>query len=658
MPEDVAVRTVPFRGWRRFGLAAKLGLGFASVLAVTAALGVVVSIESHHMRQQVEGSTSALIPVNASMAKLQETILRAKLAMRSYGFSGKEADFADGTREVAQAVALVATLSRQVEALGDPEMPGMARAVGAGLQAYAAEIARTRSATEAVAVARSAAGQAGTDVARLLDQHLGRIRERLENGGAAADGQLDRLLRLVDLTSVAASADAAATALLASAKSDDPAPVATLATAMATQLAALRAVHEDADDQARVDAIAKADAGRLAAVQAALAARRELGAVSKARAAASDGAIVHLAELDKRVNEATDANAKDLVGDMTSLSWLVAVGTLIAVGVGASLAALLTRSLTRPVRETMAALDQVAGGDLTVTLPVRSADELGRMAGSLNRTVGVLRHHRNSSAEVANSLSASAQELASTSEELVANANETTTQANTVASAAEQVSVNIRTVAAASEELSASVREIAGSSEQAAQIAGQAKDLSRQADSVVKRLGASSIEIGSVVKTISAIAQKTNLLALNATIEAASAGEAGRGFAVVAKEVKELARQTADATADIGKRIAGIQGDSAAAVQSLDAIGAIIARIDELQQSIAAAVQQQSATTQDISRTVTEAAKGAGEIAGNIGQVATATSATTEAASHVSQTSAELAQLATRLQELVSSLKG
>jgi methyl-accepting chemotaxis protein len=173
----------------------------------------------------------------------------------------------------------------------------------------------------------------------------------------------------------------------------------------------------------------------------------------------------------------------------------------------------------------------------------------------------------------------------------------------------------------------------------------------------VSKLGTSSAEIGQVIKVITGIAQQTNLLALNATIEAARAGEAGRGFAVVAHEVKELAKETAKATEDIGRRIEAIQGDTRNAVDAIGRIDKIIHDIHQTQTTIAGAVQEQSATTQEMARNVAETARGANEIVTNIGAVSTAAASTATGASDAQRAATELARMAAGLHELVVKFK-
>jgi methyl-accepting chemotaxis protein len=260
-------------------------------------------------------------------------------------------------------------------------------------------------------------------------------------------------------------------------------------------------------------------------------------------------------------------------------------------------------------------------------------------------------------AENAAVLTAASRELGSVSQQMAANAEETAAQANVASAAAEQVSRNVTTVATATEEMGASIREIAKNANDAARVATSAVKVADRTNATVAKLGESSAEIGNVVKVITSIAQQTNLLALNATIEAARAGEAGKGFAVVANEVKELAKQTAKATEDIGRKIEAIQSDTKGAVEAIGQIGKIINQINDIQNTIASAVEEQTATTGEISRNVTEAARGSAEIAQNVVGVAQAARGTTEGAGDTRKSADELAKLALDLQQLVSQFK-
>ena len=253
----------------------------------------------------------------------------------------------------------------------------------------------------------------------------------------------------------------------------------------------------------------------------------------------------------------------------------------------------------------------------------------------------------------AQALSSSSEELTAVSQQMSANSEETATQANVVASASEQVTRNVSTVATAAEEMSASAKEIAKNASDAAKVATQAVKVAEETNKTVGKLGESSVEIGKVIKVITSIAQQTNLLALNATIEAARAGEAGKGFAVVANEVKELAKQTATATEDISQKIEAIQNDTKGAVTAIDQIGKIINQINDIQNTIASAVEEQTATTNEIARNAAEAAKGSNEISKNIINVSEAAKNTTQGANNTLTAATELAKLAAELKRVV-----
>jgi methyl-accepting chemotaxis protein len=259
--------------------------------------------------------------------------------------------------------------------------------------------------------------------------------------------------------------------------------------------------------------------------------------------------------------------------------------------------------------------------------------------------------------ETSQALASASQELLAVSQQMASSAEETATQAGVASAAAEQVSRNVMTVATGAEEMGVSIKEIAKNAHEAAKVATTAVKVAGTANATVAKLGESSTEIGNVIKVITSIAQQTNLLALNATIEAARAGEAGKGFAVVANEVKELAKQTAKATEDISRKIETIQTDTKGAVGAIEQIAKIINQINDIQNTIASAVEEQTATTGEISRNVAEAAKGSSEIAQNVTAVAQAARSTTEGASDTKKSADDLAKMAHDLQQLVSRFK-
>jgi methyl-accepting chemotaxis protein len=334
----------------------------------------------------------------------------------------------------------------------------------------------------------------------------------------------------------------------------------------------------------------------------------------------------------------------------TTIIVVLTVGLIVGLG----MAWYVTRLILNPLRVVSAVLDRVADGDLTHVAGITSRDELGRMAQSLDRANARTREVVESFIATAHTLASSAEELSATSRQINEAADRTSDQAGMVSTAAEQVSTNVHTVAASSEEMTASISEIARNATDAAQVAGQAVQGAQSASDTMTTLGKSSEEVGNVIKVITSIAEQTNLLALNATIEAARAGEAGKGFAVVASEVKDLAQETAKATEDIGRRIVAIQGDIDNAVTAIADISEVIARIDQFQTTIAAAVEQQTATTQEIGRNIAEAATGSTEIARNIVGVASAAETTTEGVTQSQVATAEVARMSTELQQLAS----
>ena len=368
----------------------------------------------------------------------------------------------------------------------------------------------------------------------------------------------------------------------------------------------------------------------------------------------SDGAekAAHLHETAADEAEAQAAKAERIDQHGTNIAQQNTVLLVLVAVIGSLIALVLCfwvlRVLTRSVASVADAARALAKGDLTVQPNVRYRDEIGAMAEAYTEGVTALSHTLRGVKDVALSSATTATQLSVKAENVAKESEEASAQAGVVAAAAEQVSRNVATVAAGAEEMGSSIAEIASNASSAAAIAGEATVAAAATNEQVARLGVSSQEIGAVVKTITSIAEQTNLLALNATIEAARAGDAGKGFAVVAGEVKDLAQETAKATEDIAHRIEAIQSDTVGAVEAIGQISTIIDRINDYSATIAAAVEEQTVTTSEMSRNVAEAATGASQIAENITTVATIAASSTRSAGEVASGSADITHSTTR----------
>jgi methyl-accepting chemotaxis protein len=348
---------------------------------------------------------------------------------------------------------------------------------------------------------------------------------------------------------------------------------------------------------------------------------------------------------------------------------------------------IMAKSISSPVVNATNILKDIAEGegDLTKRLNINSKDEIGELAKYFNLFVDKLKNNIVNIANYTQTLSSSSEELSAVSTQISANAEEMSAQSNTVAAAAEESTANINNISAGAEELSssinmvataieemsASINEVAKNCQKESKIAQEANGEANQSQQLVEKLGESAKQIGKIVDVINNIADQTNLLALNATIEAASAGDAGKGFAVVANEVKELAKQTAQATEEISRQIEEMQTNTENSIKAITKITKIIDDVNTISQTIVSAVEEQSATineiaknmngasnaSSEIAKNVSESAKGLTEVSKNIAGVNAAAKNTAEGVTQIKTSAAELAKLAANLEKIVKQFK-
>jgi len=379
------------------------------------------------------------------------------------------------------------------------------------------------------------------------------------------------------------------------------------------------------------------------------------------------------------------ANAEHAAAERDLLLQLVLLTAAIVLATGAVLA--VTRRVINPLRAIRDAMLKLAGGDLTAEAPFTDRqDEVGALASALGifkqnavEKARIEEEQRGRHAQAAarqqaveahiatfegqmekalEALSRASGEMRKTSDGLSMTSEQTNDQVKLAATASSEASANVQTVASASEELSASIAEISRQVSHAATIAERAVEETHQTDGTVQGLADSAGRIGEVVKLINDIAGQTNLLALNATIEAARAGEAGKGFAVVASEVKSLANQTAKATEEISAQISAVQGVTKDAVEAIKRIGGTIGEVSTVATSIASAVEQQGAATQEITRNTQEAARRTKDVSENISGVTEGADATGAAAGGVKSAAEALNTQAERLRDQVRDFLG
>ena len=394
----------------------------------------------------------------------------------------------------------------------------------------------------------------------------------------------------------------------------------------------------------------------------------------------ADEALQKNVELNNKGAQAAGVTA----AENFSFAIKLVIGALVlamVVGVGAAI--LLIRDVSAGIKSIISPMQALGTGDLTAMVPHQGEKtEIGAMADTLQvfkqalidkraadeaaaadaeakiergcRVDQITRDFETMIGEVVETVSSASTELEASAGTLTATAERAQELTTSVAAASEQASTNVQSVASATEEMASSVNEISRQVQESANIASQAVQQARVTNDRVGELANAAARIGDVVELINNIAGQTNLLALNATIEAARAGEAGRGFAVVASEVKALAEQTAKATGEISTQISGIQAATQESVGAIKEIGDTIGRMSEIASTIASAVEEQGAATQEISRNVQQAAQGTMQVSSNITDVQRGASETGSASTQVLSAAQSLSSDSTRLKDEVS----
>ncbi len=365
--------------------------------------------------------------------------------------------------------------------------------------------------------------------------------------------------------------------------------------------------------------------------------------------------------------------------ELTSIQFGFFLVTLQALFFSILTGILFARNIKTAIDEVVSFLTEITQreGDLTRTIRSASNDEVGELANGFNEFIQNLRSMIMSIIKNAKSLDTSSDELSKYSQQMFKGADDMSKQSNTVATSAEAMSSNISIVAAsmeeattnvnivasATEEMTASINEIAQNSEKARLVAGDAVTYAQNASGQVDELEKAAQDISKITEVISEISEQTNLLALNATIEAARAGDAGRSFAVVASEIKELAKQTADATNEIKNKIEGIQQSTSGTISEIGKISKIINDVNDIVEGIASAVEEQAVTTMEIAGNIAQASAGNEEVNKNVAQssqvsinIAEDITAVYKSANEISSDSSEINQSAEKLSDLAELL--
>jgi len=388
-------------------------------------------------------------------------------------------------------------------------------------------------------------------------------------------------------------------------------------------------------------------------------------------------AVGEIVSVTKRSIESSNKTSRmtGIIVALVGLALMLLLGTLVIV------------AIVKPIKNTVIMLRDIAEGegDLTSRLDIKSKDEIGELAHWFNLFIGKVQtiivdistqvSQLNSAAtnlsELSNGMSRGAEQVLTKAGNVAAAAEEMSSNTSNIAETSEQATSNVNITSTSIQEMTAVINEIADNTAKARTITVESVEQTNNANQQVNELGNAALEIGKVIETITSISSQVNLLALNATIEAARAGEAGKGFAVVANEIKELAQQTANAAGEIQSKVEGIQKSTKGTVYEIETVTVKVNEINEIVATIAAAIEEQSATTREIADSIVGVSENLNEVNDNIGQtstvasdianeiteVTTATQELTDNSSQVNTQSSDLGALAGQLEKIVKQFK-
>jgi methyl-accepting chemotaxis protein len=648
-------------------LSIKLGGAFALLIILAMALGSMAVVKMGQVSTVLVDMNEESLASTEIANDVERQALLTMFEIRAYNYTEDDAFLAKGHDHIAQVEAALGRAFDLDKVHGLPELKAHAEAARQAVDAYKALLKQTVETVAALRADRAAMNTTAesymkTCYAFLADQEKKLADEIAAAGTNGADQKAvtERVWKIKVVNDVVDAGNAVRLANWRSQASRDSTGLVKGVAAFAAvdgMLDSLKAKTKQADNLAQIEQCRNSGHAYITAINSFLKHGETMQSLGAQRLTAADRVTDAAQETALAELAATKAAATKSTAAMSQASLTMIIGLLVAVIAGVALAVIITRGITGPIRSIGATLGSVGTGDLTTRSGIAQRDEVGAMATALDATVDRLRGMVGGIGQNAQGISSAAEELSATSKQLTGNAETSAGQAGQAAAAATQVSTSISTVATGIEEMGASVQEISQSATKAAAVAQDGVTVVQEANGVMERLGASSAEIGKVIQLITSIAEQTNLLALNATIEAARAGDAGRGFAVVASEVKDLARKTTEATGDIGKRVSGIQGDTKAAQDALRRISDIVGNINTLQQSIASAVEEQSATTQELAGNVSQISQAGSDIAKNVSAVAEAAKEASSGASDTLKAANDLARLADDLRKAVSQFR-